>query len=226
MKRLIVNADDFGLSASINRAVEIAHREGILTSASLMVNAPEAASAITIASKYPKLGVGLHLVFPHHRLRYLVRTRKRIEEDIRAQLALYPDADHVNGHKDLHMHPSIFPIVASLGLPVRLLDPENAWHRYLNRRAKGTPGPDRVFGNARFTKKRLLQAIEELPDGLTEMYFHPAEGNSDFELLTDPDVKRAVSKVELTRYADAFPLRSGTPSRESAPSGRTSSRAK
>jgi predicted glycoside hydrolase/deacetylase ChbG (UPF0249 family) len=39
-RRLIVNADDFGRSASINQAVIRAHREGILTTASLMVNEP------------------------------------------------------------------------------------------------------------------------------------------------------------------------------------------
>src|SRR5580700_2135827 len=60
-RRLIVNADDFGRSESINRAVLRAHREGILTSASLMVNEPSAGPAIQMARENPKLGVGLHL---------------------------------------------------------------------------------------------------------------------------------------------------------------------
>jgi hopanoid biosynthesis associated protein HpnK len=59
--RLIVNADDFGRSHSINAAVLQAHREGILTSASLMVNEPACAEAVTLARENPKLGVGLHL---------------------------------------------------------------------------------------------------------------------------------------------------------------------
>ena len=59
--RLIVNADDFGRSPSINQAVIRAQREGILTSASLMVNAPACAEAVTLAKENPKLGVGLHL---------------------------------------------------------------------------------------------------------------------------------------------------------------------
>jgi len=61
MRRLIVNADDFGRSASINEAVVLAHRDGILTTASLMVNEPHAASAIAMARGNPRLGVGLHL---------------------------------------------------------------------------------------------------------------------------------------------------------------------
>lgn len=60
--RLIVNADDFGISESANRAIERAHREGVLTSASLMVAGDAAASAVRIARENPGLGVGLHSV--------------------------------------------------------------------------------------------------------------------------------------------------------------------
>jgi hopanoid biosynthesis associated protein HpnK len=59
--RLIVNADDFGRSHSINEAVVRAHREGILTSASLMVNELGFDEAVALARQNPKLGVGLHL---------------------------------------------------------------------------------------------------------------------------------------------------------------------
>jgi hopanoid biosynthesis associated protein HpnK len=61
VRRLIVNADDFGLSRSVNEAVVRAHREGILTSASLMVNEPGFDEAVKLAKENPKLGVGLHL---------------------------------------------------------------------------------------------------------------------------------------------------------------------
>jgi hopanoid biosynthesis associated protein HpnK len=60
-RRLIANADDFGRSSSINQAVVRAHREGILTTASLMVNEPAAAEAVELARQNPALGVGLHL---------------------------------------------------------------------------------------------------------------------------------------------------------------------
>ena len=60
-RRLIVNADDFGLSQSVNEAVIRAHRDGILTSASLMVNEPGCGEAVKLAKENPRLGVGLHL---------------------------------------------------------------------------------------------------------------------------------------------------------------------
>jgi hopanoid biosynthesis associated protein HpnK len=60
-RRLIINADDFGLSSSINQAVIRAHLEGILTTASLMVNEPAVSEAVELAHNHPRLGVGLHL---------------------------------------------------------------------------------------------------------------------------------------------------------------------
>ncbi|HYG24838.1 MAG TPA: hopanoid biosynthesis-associated protein HpnK [Verrucomicrobiae bacterium] len=60
-RRLIVNADDFGRSRSINEAVIRAHREGILTSASLMMNEEACEEAVELARQNPRLGVGLHL---------------------------------------------------------------------------------------------------------------------------------------------------------------------
>src|SRR5260370_35383027 len=60
-RSLIVNADDFGRSSSINRAIVRAHQEGILTTASLMVNEPASSEAVALARENPRLGVGLHL---------------------------------------------------------------------------------------------------------------------------------------------------------------------
>lgn len=81
-RRLIVNADDFGLSPSVNQAVIRAHREGILTTASLMVNEPGFDEAVRLAKENPKLGVGLHITLlhghsalPHDRIPGLVNQR-------------------------------------------------------------------------------------------------------------------------------------------------------
>jgi hopanoid biosynthesis associated protein HpnK len=61
VKRLIVTADDFGLSVPVNEAVEHAHCKGVLSAASLMIGAPAAEDAVERARKLPSLGVGLHL---------------------------------------------------------------------------------------------------------------------------------------------------------------------
>jgi hopanoid biosynthesis associated protein HpnK len=64
-RRLVVNADDFGRSSSINQAVIRAHHDGILTTASLMMNEAALSEAVTLARQNPKLGVGLHLTLSH-----------------------------------------------------------------------------------------------------------------------------------------------------------------
>jgi len=61
MKKVIINADDFGLSKGVNEGIVLAHQNGILTSTSLMANMPGFAQAVELAKQNEKLGVGLHL---------------------------------------------------------------------------------------------------------------------------------------------------------------------
>ena len=62
MRRLIVNGDDFGLTAGVNRAIMELHRAGVLTSATLMARGAAAGEAIELALATPSLGVGCHVV--------------------------------------------------------------------------------------------------------------------------------------------------------------------
>lgn len=62
MKSLIINADDFGYSAGVNAGIIQSHKNGILTSTTLMANMPGTLDAIQQAKNYPNLGVGAHLV--------------------------------------------------------------------------------------------------------------------------------------------------------------------
>ena len=61
MKRLIVNADDFGLTEKVNQAIVQGHRSGIITSTTLMANGMAFNSAVALAQATPELGVGIHL---------------------------------------------------------------------------------------------------------------------------------------------------------------------
>lgn len=60
-RRIIINADDLGLSPGVNAGIERAHRQGILTSATLLANAPHFDAAAALAMANPDLGIGLHL---------------------------------------------------------------------------------------------------------------------------------------------------------------------
>ena len=91
MKRLIITADDFGAAREINDAVEAAHRGGVLTAASLMVGARQAADAIARARRMPSLRIGLHVVLvdgrpmlPASALSHLVNGNGMLRSDLAA----------------------------------------------------------------------------------------------------------------------------------------------
>ena len=62
MRRLIINADDFGLTAGVNRAIVEGHERGVVTSATLMANGQAFDEAVALARSRPGLGVGCHVV--------------------------------------------------------------------------------------------------------------------------------------------------------------------
>jgi hopanoid biosynthesis associated protein HpnK len=139
-RRVIVTADDFGLSAEVNEAVERAHRDGILTAASLMVGEAAAAEAVRIARRNPGLAVGLHLtltqgrpVLPPERIPALVREDGRLRTDmarlgltlavsaaaragLRAEVAAQIAAFAATGlrcdHVNAHRHFHLHPVIA------------------------------------------------------------------------------------------------------------------
>lgn len=88
-KALIVTADDFGLAPEVNEGVELAHTNGILTAASLMVSGAAAADAVARARRLPSLRIGLHLVLvdgppvlPPERIPHLVDAQGRLRSDL------------------------------------------------------------------------------------------------------------------------------------------------
>ncbi|CAK0744087.1 chitin disaccharide deacetylase [Azospirillaceae bacterium] len=146
MTRLIVTADDFGLAEPVNEAVERAHRDGILTAASLMVGADAAADAVDRARRLPKLGVGLHVVLvdgrpllPPEQVPALVGTdgwfrrdlvaaginfffhpaaRRQLAAEIRAQFEAFRQTRLRLDHVNAHCHIHLHPTV--LGLILRI----------------------------------------------------------------------------------------------------------
>jgi hopanoid biosynthesis associated protein HpnK len=142
VRRLIVNADDFGRSQSINQAVIHAHQNGILTTASLMVNEPAFEEAVRLAKENPALGVGLHLtlVCGHAAsapgripdlvnadgrlsddpvrtgLRYALRwsLRSQLEREIEAQFVRFQATGLPMDHVNGHLHFHMHPVVFSI----------------------------------------------------------------------------------------------------------------
>jgi hopanoid biosynthesis associated protein HpnK len=139
VRRLIVNADDFGLTPGINRAIIEAHRSGIVTSATLMANSGAFDEAVRLAQANPNLGVGCHVVLidgqpllPPEKIPTLVTSRAQLErtpaalalkalrgrlnpEEIRAeaeaQIRKIQGAGLTVTHIDTHKHAHTLPQV-------------------------------------------------------------------------------------------------------------------
>lgn len=137
---LIVTADDFGAALEVNQAVEIAHRDGVLTTASLMVGAPAAADAVARARANPGLRVGLHVVLVEGRpvspaaevpallgadgcfktdmagagLSLFLRpdARRQLEVEVAAQFAAFAATGLALDHVNAHKHFHLHPTIA------------------------------------------------------------------------------------------------------------------
>jgi hopanoid biosynthesis associated protein HpnK len=257
VRRLIVTADDFGRDVAVNQAVERAHREGILSTASLMVGAPAAADAIARARRLKSLNVGLHLVlidgspvlppgeldglvgrngrFDDNPLRAGLRfffrpgARRHVAAEIRAQFEAFAATGlalhHVDAHKHMHLHPTVGKLLIAIGRQYGLravrvpAEPPSVlkacgqrvspgqkllhgWTRLLRRRvqAAGMQVNDHCFGIAwsgHMTASRLLRLASNLPEGVSEIYFHPATQRDRLLSALMPDYEHEAELAAL-----------------------------
>ncbi len=129
MKFLIINADDFGYGCGVNRAIAELHDQGVVTSASLMVNTPSTAEGVAMAAARPGLSVGLHVNFTNEAQRLVdfddpavCRRELRRQFDHFVALTGRPPT-HLDSHQHVHRRPSCQPsfleLAAEHGLPLR-----------------------------------------------------------------------------------------------------------
>jgi chitin disaccharide deacetylase len=261
---LIINADDFGRCPKVNAAVIQAWREGVLTSASLMVTGEAAQEAVALARQALGLAVGLHLVlasgksvlgkatlphlvdaagnFPASGFRagmalvFSRAARRELDLELQAQFEAFHQTglvlDHVDSHLHFHLHPVVFGRVLRLAqaygangiripaddLRLALAYNRSAWPvkvlwftgygmlgSLAGRKLRGSsiPAAGRVYGlfqSGRMETRYVLRLLTSLPDGLVEIYFHPATWEIDalgpnpvdLNTLLEPQVRSAL----------------------------------
>lgn len=178
---------------------------------------------------------------------YLVPSvRRQLEREIRAQFRLFRESgltlDHVNCHKHLHLHPTVFDLIVKVGAEFGLravrfpcepsgrahdLRPASRafllpWTGLLRRKIRkaGMYCNDHVFGlgdSGRMEIGRVLQLLNQLRPGVTEMYFHPASRScpelqieapgyrhvEEFTALVDPAFARVIHDLGIKRIGFA-----------------------
>jgi predicted glycoside hydrolase/deacetylase ChbG (UPF0249 family) len=224
---LIVNADDLGLSAGVNAGIAEAHECGIVTSASLMVRADAAAAAVDLAREQAGLAVGLHLDIAEWRFevgewrvayeRCAPEDQAAVETECRGQVDAFReltgrDPTHLDSHQHTHMSEPVAAVAARLAaeLEVPLRDRGIRYEGgFYGQTGKGEPYPEGI------EPEHLIELIETLPPGKTELGCHPgrgadtgspyeAERERELRALCDPRVAAAIERagVSLRSFAD------------------------
>lgn len=226
VKWLIVTADDFGITRGVNRGIIEAHREGILTSTSLLVNRPAGEEAAALGRTCPSLSVGLHLELDANDV-------SAVATGLERQLARFVELvgtppTHVDSHHDVHRHPRIAPHV-------------RAWARRLGVRMRGDAGVRHLpkfygqWGGETHLEQvgvaGLLALLDtELEAGVTELTCHPGyvtpelassytvEREAELRTLCDPRVRTALADrgIRLVGFRDLATLVPALPVSEGA----------
>jgi hypothetical protein len=263
MKHLIVNADDYGRTAAISKGIRYAHRNGIVSTTTAMMNFPTTQDDLRLAMQdCPKLGLGVHLtltagspVLPAAQVSTLVNARGQflklgqldeaypkfnpteLKAEWRAQIEKFLATGATLDHLDSHHHSSYF---TEMGMGI-MLDLANEYGVSIRRpRAlddtsdrlaftekvlaeKRTPCPDQSVGtfyDQGVTLANLLNILNTLPEGLTEMMSHPGyvdeeilrdsaynrQREKELELLILPEVKQTLiaNNIGLTTFKQAL----------------------
>ena len=229
-RRLVVNADDFGLSPAVNAGVLRAHAEGIVTTASLMVRAPAAEAAVAAARGHPRLALGLHVDLGEWvragdgwRAAYEVvdtTDPTAVAAELERQLDRFRaltgrDPSHLDSHQHVHREEPVRSILGvrarELRVPLRHHGRVRYCGAFYGQDGDGAPLPDAI------TPGRLVRLVAELPAGATELCCHPAaapepatgygaERVRELESLCDRRVRAALgqARVRLCTFREAL----------------------
>lgn len=234
LRRLIVNADDFGLSAGINRGIIDAHEKGIVTGASLMVRGAAAAAAADYARANERLSVGLHIDLAEWFYRddawrplYQVvdpTDQGAVEGEARRQLAAFialvgRSPTHLDSHQHVHREEPLRSVAEQLAkeldAPLRHFSAVSYCGRFYGQTAKGFSMPDAISVEA------LVEVLGQIPMGISELACHPgyaddvesmyrSERATEVATLCDPRVRAAVVEhgIELIGFQQLKQTRS------------------
>lgn len=218
---LIVNADDFGASPGVNRGIVEAHLHGIVTSTSMMVDAPGSEEAGTLARSLPHLSIGLHVDLPASLARG--GDASALAAELERQAARFTaltggPPTHLDSHRDVHRRPELVPafraLARALRIPLRghsqtqrLGDFYGQWGGESHPEQLGVASLVRMLGS-------------KLGHGITELICHPGhvddqlcssyrrEREIEVATLCEPAIRRALREmdIELVSHHDLGPL--------------------
>jgi predicted glycoside hydrolase/deacetylase ChbG (UPF0249 family) len=222
VKYLIVNGDDFGATRGINRGIIEAHRCGILTSTSLLVNTQWSPEAAALRRALPELSVGLHVDLGN-REREVKTGSSQLRAVLNEQLSRFQQLmgrmpTHLDSHHNVHRNPEFLPCFFELaqqrGLPLR----DNSAVRHFSKFYGQWSGLRHL---EQISVENLARMLErDIEDGVTELACHPGyvdlsdessyslEREAELRTLCDPRIRNALGRqsIQLISYHDVAKL--------------------
>lgn len=228
MKRLIINADDFGLTDGCNRGIVDAMKNGIVTSTTVMINMPKAMEAIDLAKKIGVREMGLHLTLTcgkpllskeevpslvdengqfYRRIAKLlpVVNLEEAEKELRTQIKEFLKTGlkltHLDSHHHVHMYDGITEIVSKLAKEycVPVRHPNEETKEYLSKLGiKTTDFFSMDFYGEGVTLENLKKIIKQFPEGTIEIMVHPAYVDEELKNISSYNTNRAKELEILT----------------------------
>jgi len=218
---LIVNADDFGASAGVNRGIVEGHTHGVVTSASLTVTGSAVQEAVAMSRDCPGLSLGLHWdVWGEGEPTFDVTDVPAVRSEFRRQVDEFHRLlgrlpTHIDSHQHVHRRPALRPVfrelVEPLGVPLRGEDHVRFVGGFY---AQWEP----MVTNLEHVSVPALQRMlrDEVEPGWTELSCHPGYPSPDFtsvylrereaelRTLTAPAIRETIAAlgIRLVSYAD------------------------
>jgi chitin disaccharide deacetylase len=225
VRYVIFNGDDLGASPGINHGIVEAHRRGVLTSASLIVNLAASQQAARLTRELPTLSVGLHanLMDPSGQPLVDLETGERCRAILQQQLHSFQQLTgrpptHLDSHHNLHRKPQLLPSFLELAdryrLPLRGHSPVRHFSKFYGQWGGKTH-------LEQISAQGLIRLLETgMADGFTELSCHPGccdpelqssyriEREVELRSLCDPLVREwlSVQQIQLVNFREAMRL--------------------
>ena len=219
-KHLIVNADDFGASSGVNRGIVECHRNGVLTSASLMVTGAAVQEAVALSAENPQLSIGLHWdVIGEDEREFDLTDERAVRDEFHAQLQRFVELmgrtpTHIDSHRHTHLEDDVRDLfrelAAPLGVPLR---DDGQVHFIGGFYAQWEWGVTELKHISVEALTGILR--DEVGEGWTEVSCHPGymtpgyrstyntERQAEIRTLTDPRIRTVIDElgISLQSYA-------------------------
>lgn len=208
MKRLIVNADDFGYNIKVNQGIIEAHRNGIVTSTSLMTTKEAFDDAVRLLKENPRLSAGVHLdldeFFDVDQRQGIIRSRVTtpklladVEVEIRRQIDKIKSVgvvpDHISSHHQVHLIEDVFPLTVKIAKEYGIGSVRIVRKFYSD--------PDKYFKMRELLRENGLASAEYFIEG---WYWGNVDENfSVAELVTHPGYGELWREYELCACCDS-----------------------